>query len=241
MSELWFEDRLFLTSQALEGISKEIAKSATSNLRSISDELTREARGVIRAQKPDWGTLTSEEMKNVLSSGRKAKLIKVRLIFEFEIPKENFDRGARFVYARCAAYLRSTGGSLQPEVYDLFPRDLYEGEPQKVGLKFGPEIKMDKIGVSAGEISTDVAVGQISPVIVGYFGTDKREPHWELRPKNKSLLGKQYLWLVLVSPHGCEGIRLASRVEADIQTKFGPVSVGPKETLWENRPSIIIR
>ncbi len=240
MSEFWFEDKLFLSSPALEGISKEIAKSE-GDFRPISDELAREARGVVRAQKPDWGMLTSEEMKNVLPSGRKSKFIKVRLIFEFEISSESFERGARFVFARCAAHIRSIGGLAQPEVYDLFPRDLYDGEPQKVSLKFGPEITLDKIGISAGEISTDVALGQISPVMVSYLGKDKREPHWELRPQNKSLLGKQYLWLVLSLPEGCEGIRLASRVEADIQTKFGPVSVGPKEMVWENRPSIVIR
>ncbi len=241
MDKLWFENELFISNQALPGISNHIAKLIKGNIQPISEELCQLARGIVRAQKPDWELLKSDEKQTQLISGHKVRFFKARLIFEFEVFKENYDKGARFVYARCAANIRSINGPTQPEVYDLYPHDFYEGEPQKVSLKFGPSITVDKIGVSVGKIDADIAVGQITPVIVGYFGNEKQEPHWELRPKSKSLLGRQYLWLVLALPEGCEGIRLASRVEADIQTKFGPISVGPKEMAWNDRPSIVIR
>jgi hypothetical protein len=241
MSELWFEDELSVSDKTLAGVSKKIARAIKGEIQPVSDELAQAARGMVRAQKPDWKQLKPAEMKNMLTSGLKPRLFKVRLVFEFEIPKKNFDRGARFVYARCDAAIRSMGGPFLPEVYDLYPQDYYEGEQQKVSLKFGPSITVDKVGASIGEIGTDIALGQITPVIVGYFGDNKQEPHWELRPKSKSLLGRQYLWLVLSLPEGCDGIQLTSRVGADIQTKFGPISVGPKELAWDNRPSIVIR
>ena len=175
-----------------------------------------------------------------MTSGQPARYFKTRLVYEFEIPRVSFDKGARFVYANCAARLWAAGGQALPEVYDVFPKDLFGASRERVSLKFGPEITVDKVGVSVGEIGTEVAVGQIAPVMVGYFGDEKREPHWELRPKTKSLLGRQYLWLALRLPQGCARIRLASRVEADIQTQFGPISVGLKGTLWDNRPSIVI-
>ncbi|MDR3577526.1 MAG: hypothetical protein P4L50_26990 [Anaerolineaceae bacterium] len=241
MSETWYEDALSVSETALGGVSRKIARSIKSEIQPVADELAQAARGIVRAQKPDWKLLKPAEMKNVLDSGQKSRYFKVRLIFEFEIPKKNFDRGARFVFARCDAAIRSMGGPFLPEVYDLYPQDLYEGEQQKVSLKFAPSITADKLGVSIGEIGTDIALGQIAPVVVGYFGDQKQEPHWELRPKSKSLLGRQYLWLVLSLPEGCQGIQLFSRVEAEIQTKYGPIAVGPKTPAWDDRPFVVIR
>lgn len=240
MEELWFEDELSLSEEALEAVSGSLAKKLKGERKVISAEVARQARGIVRALKPDWAPLSTEETKNILASSQPGRYFKVRLVYEFEIPRANFDQGARFVYSNCEAHLWAAGGQAQPEVYDVFPMDIYEGEPQKVSLKFGPEITVDKVGVSVGEIGTEIAVGQIAPVMVGFFGDEKREPHWELRPKTKSLHGRQYFWLTLSCPQGCEGIRLASRVTADIQTQFGPIGVGPKDTLWDNRPSIVI-
>ena len=92
MSELWFEDELSITDDALAGVSKKNARSIKGDIQPVSDELARMARGIIRAQKPDWELLKPEEMKNILSSGQKARFFKTRLVFEFEIPQENFDR-----------------------------------------------------------------------------------------------------------------------------------------------------
>jgi hypothetical protein len=241
MSEFWYEDELSIAEPVLNGLSKKIARSLKSEAQPVADELAQAGRGVVRAHKPDWKELKAAEMKNLLDSGQKPRLFKVRLVFEFEIPKKNFDRGARFVYAHCQAAIRSLGGPFLPEVYDLYPQELYEGEQQKVSLKFGPSITIGKVGASLGEIGLDIALGQVAPVVVGYFGDQKQDPHWELRPRSKSLLGRQYLWLVLSMPEGCQGIRLSSRVDAEIQTKFGPVPVGPKTSAWDDRPSIIIR
>ena len=240
MDELWFEDELSLPDYAVNDISKHFTQSSTDTIETISATLASEARGVVRVFRPDWSPLTSNETKNILHSGRNLSLFKVRLVFEFEIPRENFEKGTRFVAARCQGNIRPVSGAFQPEVYDLFPKDLYEGEPQKVNLKFAPEISLDTVGVSLGEVSTDIAVGQVSPVVVGYFGDRKQEPHWDLRPLNKSLLGRQYFWLVLAMQKECAGIRLFCRAEGDIQTKLGPISIGPKNMVWETRPSILI-
>ena len=108
-------------------------------------------------------------------------------------------------------------------------------------MKFGPEIGIDKVGnASLGSLETDIYMGQMTPVVVGYFGSDQQEPYWEIRPQTKALLGVQYLWLVVAMPVACPGVRLAIKASADIQTMVGPVHIGPAETVWKNRPSTFI-
>lgn len=241
MDNIWFEDELTLSHEVIDEEAIRIEKSARGDYSSIAAELSHVARGFVRVQKPDWMLMPKKESNDLLTSGQKPAFYLIRMIFEFEIPNEQYQQGLRFTYARCSSYIWTTDTSVsKPEVYDLYPKDLYEGEPQKVSLKIGPEITVDKISGSVGEMSSDVVVGQISPVTVGYLGKDKQEPHWELRPQNKSLLGRQYLWMVICRPYDCDSFRLSAQAEAVIETKFGPFTIGPKIKSWDRRPSIRI-
>jgi len=47
--------------------------------------------------------------------------------------------------------------------------------------------------------------------------------------------------LILAVPPECGGARLAVRAEGDIQMRFGPIPVGPKERTWGERKSVVIR
>lgn len=233
MSEVWFEDELLPTVATAETAVKGV-KGA------IPEHVQTEARGIVRADRPRWRRL--EASPEQLISGVPATLYQVRLGFQFDVPQPAQKSGAHFVYARCAAYLwPAAGGEPQPTVYDLYPRDLYEGEPRKVAVKFRPEVKTVKVGVALGEISTDISVGQVEPVVVGWPGEDECTPYWELRPLSKRLLGVRHLWLLVEVPQGCNGVRLAAMVEGDVQTRFGPITIGPQERLWDNRPSVLIR
>ena len=232
---MWFEEELIPSTENTNDAVKEVHNELLDDFR----EAAKQTRGILRAYKPEWDRINSNMIP--LHSGKMSQFFKVRLQFDFEISKDSFDKKSRFVYARCTACLWSaTANQPQPWVYDMFPRDLYEGEPQKVRLEFNPEIKAGSVEGSLGGISTDIAVGQITPVTVGFMGKEKREPHWDLRPKMKALLGVQFLWLVLAVPQGCDGARLAVFAEGDIQTRLGTISVGPKSRVWDNRPSIII-
>jgi hypothetical protein len=233
MEESWFEDELLPTDATIEGAVKGARGVSTKDVQA-------EARGIVRADRPRWRRL--EASPEQLTSGVPTTLYQVRLGFQFDVPEAGRKSGAHFVYARCAAYLwPAAGGEPQPTVYDLYPSDLYEGEPRKVAVKFAPELKVLDVGGSLGEISTDVAVGQVEPVVVGWPGEGESAPYWELRPLSKKLLGVRHLWLLVEVPEGCSGARLAALVEGDLQTRFGPIPIGPRKRMWDQRPSVVIR
>jgi len=233
MDEMWFEDELLPTMATAEVAVKGIRGTTPRQVRA-------EARGIVRADRPRWRRL--EASPKQLTSGVPAVLYQVRLGFQFDIPEAARRSGAHFVYARCAARLRPAAeGEPQPTVYDLYPRNLYEGKQRQVAVKFAPELKVMEVGGALGEISADVSLGQVEPVVVGWPGEDERAPYWELRPLSKKLLGVRHLWLLVEMPQGCSGVRLAALVEGDVKTRFGPIPIGPEERVWDKRPSVLIR
>ncbi|MBC8336863.1 MAG: hypothetical protein H8E29_16515 [Anaerolineales bacterium] len=194
---------------------------------------------VVRVQKPVWDVLNKGKL--FIVSGQEIRLFKVKIGFEFDIPHTEIDKNYRFSFAKCSAFVWSRDDKQPaPWVFDIFPRELYEGEPQKISVKFSPEITVDQIGASIGEIGTEIALGQIVPTVIGFLGQDQRKPRWEIRPKDKMLLGIHYFWLVVAVPVDCEKIRLASQVEANLERNFGVFKIGPRNKLWKNRPSIEI-
>lgn len=223
MDNLWFEDELEPSQNTIQ---------SEGETKGPGIERLEAARSVVRAGQPKWQRLGNAP----LTSGKPAVLWLVRLRFEFE-PQSR----SPFALAHCEAYLESVGsGESEPSVYDLYPQDLYEGAPQTVSLKFEPTLKVAGVEVSAIGVSTDVKVGRVVPVVVGYSGEEERAPHWELRPKEHPVEGLRDFWLVLEQPRGCKGIRLRSRVEGIVQTRWGPIAVYPKERVWSSRPSVII-
>ncbi|MBN1149041.1 MAG: hypothetical protein JXA78_17415 [Anaerolineales bacterium] len=239
MEELWFEEELLPEEDALQQTAKELATHTESDQAEIEHEIRQQARGILRADRPRWDELKAENAP--LRSGESVRFYMVRLGFQFYIPKPAYDLGARFVFARCEARLwASQPGQPDPLLYEVIPKDLYDGEPRKVAIKLGPEIKIGDYGGSLGEISSDLYTGHVTPAIVGWPGEDERAPFWELRPVTKEISGVQHLWLVIEKPEACEAFRLAVWAQADVRTKFGPIVVGPKENIWAHRPSVLI-
>ncbi len=234
MDDIWFEETLVPTLQSVEHVTRAFRSAEERAV--AAEEIERKAQGIVRVHQPRW--LCIEDASKFAASGRAAAYYQVRLGFEFDLPREAREAGAQFVFARCEAFLWGIGAS--PRAYDLFPRDLYEGEPRVVSVELGPELKIGEMSGSLGKISTDVRVGQIEPVVVGWLGEEERAPRWELRPKSKALLGVRHLWLWLEAPREGGGARLAVRADGDIQTRFGPIPVGPKERVWDKRQSVVI-
>lgn len=234
MDKIWFKDELVSTQVVSDEILKSTPETNSQNM------MRNTAQGIVRADKPRWRRLdiTPEQ----LTSGVPVTLYQVRLSFQFDLPRPARESGIHFVRASCFAYLwPAVGGEPQPTVYDLYPRDLYDGGLRNVAVEFKPELKIAEIGGSLGSISSDVPLGQVEPVIVGWTGENERAPHWDLRPSSKKLLGTRYLWLLIERPQGCSGVRLAAMVDAELQTRLGPIPVGPRTRTWDNRPSVVIR
>lgn len=240
MDELWFEEELIPTIATVEEIIKSIIDASETTANEADRKVRDTARGILRVDKPRWGGLDVASHR-LLSSGQEARFFLVRLGFQFDVPQDQRDLGTRFVYARCEAYLwPATDGEPQPTVYDVIPRDLYEGDLRKVSVKIGPKLKMDKMEASIGEVSSDFTIGIVEPVIVGWPGENERAPYWDLRPKSKTLLGVRHLWLVIEMPTGCSGVRLTVGAGGDLDTYLGPIPVGPRIRELARRPAILV-
>jgi len=240
MTDIWFEEELVPAEATIEHTVKSIAENKQASVEEVDKQIRSSARSILRVDKPRWGELKDDSAK-LLSSGKPVGFYLVRLGFQFDVPQQIRDQGAHFVYARCSAILwAASAGQPQPTVYEVIPHDLYEGQPRQVKVEIGPGIKLSGVGVSLGKASTDFAVGFVEPVVVGWTGKDEREPYWDLRPKSKALLGVHHLWLVVEVPTGCNAVRLAARVEGDLQAYFGVIPVGPRVREWKSRPSILI-
>jgi hypothetical protein len=236
----WNEwEELTPTEEAIQEVAKAYrgtSKGATPN------EVQESARGAVRTHKPDPKRLT--DLSKIIAAPN-AQYFLVRLGFEFEIDAESRKAGARYSFVRFTALLQSVERvDAAPRVYDLYPKDLYEGEPRVVKVELGPELSAKAPGASLnaslGTLSSDIQIGTVSPAIVAYKGRGEREPRWELMPKQKELIGMRNTWLVVEVPDECKGARLTVRVEGDIETKWGPIPVAQKERVWENRPSILL-
>lgn len=238
--DLWFEEELSPSEAVLTDCAKSLALSADFTQNEAEREVRVVAKGVLRVDRPRWTLLDPADHK-LLASGDCGDFYFVRLGFQFDLTEEARRENSRFTYARCEAYLWPAGGIAQPSVYELVPRDLYEGESRKVHVELGPQIKLGEVGGSLGKISSDFAVGRVEPVVVGFPGENERAPYWDLRPKSKSLLGARHLWLIIEAPKGCDGVRLAVTAHADIQTHWGRIPVGPKSETRASRPSMVIK
>ncbi|HEX2908672.1 MAG TPA: hypothetical protein VHO69_17500 [Phototrophicaceae bacterium] len=237
--DFWYYEELTSPTIAVDESVKSLPQDADLTKEQAAAQARATAQGIVRVDQPRWTAIDPVEHK-LLTSGADAHYFFVRLGFQFDLTEAGRSGKAQFTFARCEARLWPVSGTVYPRVYEVIPRDFYEGEARQIQVELGPEIKVGDTSASLGKVSTSFAVGRLEPVVVGFPGEDERAPYWELRPKSKSLLGTRHLWMVLEVPNGCPGVRLSTRAMGDIQTYFGPVPVGPKQREWETRPSIVI-
>jgi hypothetical protein len=227
---LWFEEDLVPDDaavwQAIESTTKGDHDAAT---------LATRISGTLRCTRVRWKEVQPQQ--DWLTSHEGSRFVLARLGFEFDMSDEAKKAGSRFVFARCSAYLSVDGGDgAVPTVYDIFPRDLYEGEPGDVQIKISPKIKIGPVEAAVGEMATELTIGRVEPVIVGWSGKDEREPYWELRPKSKTLLGVRYFWMVIDIPSAVDPIDVAVEAIAELETPRLPnITLGPKKRGWARR------
>src|SRR5713226_5997119 len=162
MSTIWFEDELEASSETIETDVK--------GQQSLPQYAQHQAKGVVRVSEPRWKQLGVAP----LIGERPATLWLVCLRFQFAT-----EDSSHFVSARCQAYLEPVQpGEPVPTVYDFYPQDIYEGKPKTVALSLSPSLKIGAvIEASAGEITTEIAVGKVQPSVIGFPGDDDRAPY----------------------------------------------------------------
>lgn len=263
---IWFEELLLPpeevvgeTAKALEGLSEQrlaeekaldmAAFRAAEDKAAFLDRNIREkARGVLRAHRPRWRPLTPEEAARLPTglegapAGALARgdLYLVRLGMEFDVLPEGREAGWAYTAAWCRAYLFAPGSRVQPQVLALYPERLYEGKPTAVRVEVGLGLKAGPVEATPGKLSADLHLGQVTPVTLGFFGEEERAPYWELRAKEKPILGVYHFWLVVERPPGCDKVRLTALGEGDLRTRLFTIPVGPKERAWSSRRSIVL-
>ena len=247
IADLWFEESLIPTATTITALIEE-HKSNPPVFRDTlgydpDDEFAQimeDTRGILRVDRPRWIELDLSS-GGFLTSGQNSRYFLVRLGFQFDTVQTNRLTKTKFIFARCSAFLRARDvKEPSPSVYEILPREVYDGDAQKMNFKIGPNIKIGGAEISIGELAADLTMGTVEPVVVGWPGEKERAPYWELRPKSKSLIGVRHLWLIIESPNGCSGAVLSVEAEGDLQTKFGIISVGPKSREQRSRPSEII-
>ena len=263
--EIWFEEELVVPAPLVEEAAKGLAATPEASLsqekafdiegmRAARDKaafarkfVQEEVKGIVRVHRPRWRPLTDEEAAPLptgvgdIEAGRLAssRLYLVRLGAEFDIPLEGKESGWAYTVAWFRAYLFSPS-PVQPRVVNLYPERLYEGGPTTVRVEVGPALKAGPVDVELASISADLHLGQVTPVMVGFFGKEERAPYWELRPKDKPLLGVYHFWLIVEQPPGCRAVRLSALAEANLQTRLFNVPVGPKVRAWNKKESVVL-
>ncbi len=223
---IWFEYELEPALEAFE--TKEDQKGASRQSLPPQEALD-EARSRVEITIRDWESLGQAPA----SPPRTLWLVHLRCQFEA--------KSGRFISAQCGASLEPAQNSEpKPTVYDMYPLELTEGEPQTIALKFNPNFKIGPVEINGLDISTEITRGKVQPVIVGFPGKDDRAPHWNLQATKYPLEKTLSLWLILAQPAGCNEMRLRPQVRGTIQTSWGPIPVRPTQQIGKSSPSILI-
>jgi len=264
--DIWFEDALLPPQELAEDTAKGLAslderhlaaekgldlaalQQAENKGTALERYVKEKAQGVLRVYYPHWRSLTADEVSRLptgqgdlwAGSPARGNLYLVRLGMEFDVPPEGREAGWAYSAAWCRAYLFSPGNETQPRVVDIYPQHLYEGQPATVKVEVGLGLQAGPIEIKVGSIGTDLHLGQVTPVTVGFFGEEERAPYWELRAKEKPILGIYHFWLVVEQPPTCSPVRLFALGEGNLQTRLFSIPVGPRNRLWGERRSIAL-
>jgi hypothetical protein len=229
MEHVWYEDQL----EVRVSDTAEVRKQLVSLGLSTNSGVQEPTLGLVRVDYPRWATLG--ELPTV-SIGKPCKYVLVRLGFQFDLVESAKDSG-KIVEAKCSAKILSSNGSGElPRVYDLVPKDYYEETDDPAELKIDPSLGVGFLKLSGLSLTTKLDIGSQEPVVVGYPGEEERAPYWDLRPRKRQLNGWHRFWLLIECPASCTSFDIAVRAGALAATKFGPMTVGPRNWQWTDRP-----
>lgn len=263
-TEIWYEEELLppaelaynmaksLQALDVETLAEEMGLDKTALMQNKGQTVERfaheKARGRLTIFRPRARPVTAEEVGDLsgsqgglLTPGKLAQgpLFLVRLGMELDIAPDGQKEGWGYRQAWCRAHLYSPSGTSQPRLLDIYPQRLYEGQPAVVKVEAKPALKVEKLlEASLGSVSTDLRLGQVTPVTLGFFGEEERKPYWELQEKEKPIRGVYHFWLLVEQPPGCTGIHLAMLGEGDLRMKRFTIPVGPTERRWHGRKAV---
>ncbi len=263
--EIWYEEELLApndivseTSKMLQALDIEaLAQEKGLDAAELAQDkgqtvirFTHKAKGVLRTHRPRARQITKKEAgelsshpSELLAPGKLAQgpLFLVRLGMELDVEPLGNKAGWSYKQAWCRAHLYAPTGSVQPRLLEIFPQRLYEGQPQTVQVKVEPSLKVEKVmEASLGSVATDLRLGQVTPVTLGFLGEAEQKPYWELQEKETPIRGIYHFWMLVEQPPGCENICLAMLGEGDLRTTLFTIPVGPKVRRWDKRKHVCL-
>jgi hypothetical protein len=263
-TDIWYQEELLPPTEVVGNMAKSLEALDIETLaeelelvqaalrenkeRTVKRFIREKARGRLTAFLPRARAVTPEEagtlsggQGELLAPGKLAQgtLFLVRLGMELDIEPDGLRAGWGYRQAWCRAHLYAPTGAIHPRLLDIYPQQVYEGQPTAVKVEAKPALKVEKLlEASLGSVSTDLRLGQVTPVTLGFFGEEERKPYWELQEKEKPIRGAYHFWLLLEQPPGCAGIRLEMLGEGDLRIKRLIIPIGPKERRWGKRQAI---
>lgn len=238
-------DQQLAQEKALDMAALQQAADKTNFLQVFVEE---KAQGILRVLKPRCRHLAAAEAAQIptgwqdVQTGGLAngELYLVRLGLEFDIPWAERQTGWSYSVAWCRAYLFSPDSQAQPRVLAIYPQQLYAGEPAPFKVEVGLGLKGGPVEANLGQVSTDLHLGQVTPITIGFLGDEERKPYWELRAKNKPIFGLYHFWLTVERPPECGPVYLSAMGEGNLQARFFNIPVGPKDRAWASRQNVAL-
>lgn len=260
---IWFEEPLVPPPSRVEEIAEGLAllepgrlaqekgfdlatleKASTKRIRQIAERFAREkAQGVLRVHRP--GAYALNEGETVQFPGSSApslatkiaqgQLYLVALSMELDVLQEGLEAGWSYAAAWCRTVFRAPGSEVPPRVLDIYPHRLYEGQPAQVEVEVGPAFETGAISGKIASAGASWRMGQVTPVTLGFLGTEQRQPYWEMREKETPIRGLYNFWLLVEQPPGCGPISFNMFGEGDLRTKLFTIPVGPRVRKWAER------
>jgi hypothetical protein len=194
--------------QLLEGDIIEISKPRKWDLYEILSNQKQELHPTMRALMDRW----------------KFWLVEVCCAF---IPAE----GHSITWARFVAQLSLSRLSTQPQVYDLYPLEIYDQIEQNKSIRLGLDFKFGG-EANLGSYLTEIKYTRLEPKVVAAFGEERRSPTWNFSSTPISdVRGCKALYLVVQMPQSATSLNIEFGLFAKTKVKWGLFALTKKKRL----------
>lgn len=112
----------------------------------------------------------------------------------------------KITWARFVARLSVPRLSKQPQIYDLYPLEIYDQVEQNRKIGVGLDFKF-KVEANLGSYLTEIKYTKLDPKIVAIFGEERRSPTWNFWETHVSdVRGCKSLYLIVQMPRSANSL-----------------------------------
>lgn len=137
------------------------------------------------------------------------------------------------IWARFVARLNIPHLSEQPQVYDLYPLEIYDEVEQNKKIGIGLDFKFaNVVEGTLGNYLAEIKFTKLEPKVVAALGERRASPTWNFSSTQTSdVRGYKLMYLVVQMPRSATSLDFEFGLFAKIQTKWGLFPVTRKKVL----------